>query len=371
MKRKKGCLFYILVFSIVLLALLIVHEITRNKYTHTSIIVAHNLSSGKIVHFNDKYLFSKNDGIYAVNNETPVIKTDKVMQLYATDSYLYACDYESGTVVEYDCDYAQTNEINLNTDIKDFAVALDHVVFVDSKDNYHIMRLQDNAEVTDFEMQSFSPVNVSCYYNDQFKIFVSEEFSGVSVFACNNPAPVLEYRDKYANYVPYVSDKFAVISSTTNGSIHMYTYQFETGEIMSNVKPASQCLPVSLRKDKEQIVFIGFQEPADPHMPPSEYPILKNHRWDCVNVIDSETFEFISSNKTKKYERIIYADENKAITFYSGNYLTYSLEDWEVIDKQKADEIKDGGSYTFETCGEYIFVFDDDTGELLNTISVA
>ena len=35
------------------------------------------------------------------------------------------------------------------------------------------------------------------------------------------------------------------------------------------------------------------------------------------------------------------------------------------------DEIKEGGSYTFESCGDYIFVFDNNSGELLNTINIA
>ena len=64
-------------------------------------------------------------------------------------------------------------------------------------------------------------------------------------------------------------------------------------------------------------------------------------------------------------------NSQKAITYYKGKYLTYSLEDWSLIKKQSVDEIKEGGSYTFESCGDYIFVFDNNSGELLNTINIA
>ena len=32
--------------------------------------------------------------------------------------------------------------------------------------------------------------------------------------------------------------------------------------------------------------------------------------------------------------------------------------------------IKDGGKYNFKACGEYVFVFDDNTGECINRIKV-
>ena len=85
---------------------------------------------------------------------------------------------------------------------------------------------------------------------------------------------------------------------------------------------------------------------------------------------DKNDFSKQFEHKTKTFERIIYADSEKAITYYDGEYLTYSLEDWKVIDKQDADDIKDDGSYFFEACGEYIFVFDNKTDKLINKLKV-
>ena len=91
---------------------------------------------------------------------------------------------------------------------------------------------------------------------------------------------------------------------------------------------------------------------------------------DRIILWNYETSHF-EEKKTKNHERIIYANSQKAITYYKGKYLTYSLEDWSLIKKQSVDEIKEGGSYTFESCGDYIFVFDNNSGELLNTINIA
>ena len=71
-----------------------------------------------------------------------------------------------------------------------------------------------------------------------------------------------------------------------------------------------------------------------------------------------------------KFERVFYADSKKVMTVKKGKYTTYSAEDWKVTDEKKADEIKDGGKYTFEACGEYVFVFDDNTGECIDRIAV-
>lgn len=96
---------------------------------------------------------------------------------------------------------------------------------------------------------------------------------------------------------------------------------------------------------------------------------MKKHDHDYIVIIDKNDFE-VKDKKTKTFERILYANSEKAITYYKGKYLTYSLNDWKVTDKQSASEIKEGGSYNFVSCGEYIFVFDNASGELLNKIPI-
>lgn len=93
---------------------------------------------------------------------------------------------------------------------------------------------------------------------------------------------------------------------------------------------------------------------------------MSKHKSDIINSDDC-TKSLLHSTRT--FERILYADSKYAITYYDGKYLTYSIDGWKVTDEKPAEEIKTGGSYTFETCGDYIFVFDDNSGELLNTVN--
>lgn len=97
---------------------------------------------------------------------------------------------------------------------------------------------------------------------------------------------------------------------------------------------------------------------------------LKYHNHDTLTIFNSENLNIIKEKSFKTFERILYVDNEKAITYYNGKYLFYDSDNWDLICKLSADEIKNGGSYTFETCGDYIFVFDDNTGELINRISI-
>ena len=97
---------------------------------------------------------------------------------------------------------------------------------------------------------------------------------------------------------------------------------------------------------------------------------MSKHKNDSLYIINSNDYTKSFQQCTRTFERILYADSKKTITYYNGKYLTYSLDKWKVISSQPADEIQKGGSYTFESCGDYIFVFDNNSGELINTISI-
>lgn len=97
---------------------------------------------------------------------------------------------------------------------------------------------------------------------------------------------------------------------------------------------------------------------------------MSKHKSDHLYIINTIDCTKSLERNTKTFERILYADSQKVITYYKEKYLTYSLEDWIIISTQTADEIKKGGSYIFEISGDYIFVFDNNSGELLNKISI-
>ena len=148
-------------------------------------------------------------------------------------------------------------------------------------------------------------------------------------------------------YQPLNNDNKKVISQSTNNIIfptNLFFYQ----------------------NDKRMITIYG-----EYNYPTSSIEYMKDHRHDILTIYDIDENEISKEYKTRRHERIIYSDDKKAVTYYKGKYLFRSINDWSVISKLTADEIKRGGSYSFDSCGDYIFVFDTESGELLNKVNIS
>lgn len=101
----------------------------------------------------------------------------------------------------------------------------------------------------------------------------------------------------------------------------------------------------------------------------NNYP-LQFHKYDQITLIDLKT-DSEKIIKTRSGEKIIYLSNKKAVSFYKGKYLFYDIKNWENYKSIDADEINSHGCYTFESCDDYVFVFDDNSGNLLNSIDVS
>ena len=135
----------------------------------------------------------------------------------------------------------------------------------------------------------------------------------------------------------------------------------------------NDCL-ISVRSEYDQKSFLNkiygnnkSYDPRDGLTRPEKD--LSVHQYDTLCLYNLNTGESKEYN-TGKGEKIVYVDNEKFITFCDKKYLVRSVDNYEITDEMPAHEIKRGGTYTFEQCGEYIFVFDGDSGELLNKIKI-
>ena len=233
-------------------------------------------------------------------------------------------------------------------------------------------------EVRSFEMKR-DTVDLSSYYYNNIRCmkFAKSRYIGGVAMSYNDGKKIT------SRYLPriFTFNENEIIFS--DGDIVLYKYDFGNGSTMLK-EPVigkditrggyiSGYFERSLFSDSDNIMLVA-QDTAmrsiGRDVPGYISDEMKRHMNDYLLIFDTDTLELKSGRKTRTFERIIYADAEKAITYYKGNYITYSISDWKRIGKTAADEIKEGGSYTFELCGEYVFVFDDNSGECINRIAI-
>lgn len=105
-----------------------------------------------------------------------------------------------------------------------------------------------------------------------------------------------------------------------------------------------------------------------PHI--ASFEEMTNHNGDIIFTFDKKKCSMEEIRKTAAHERILYANRDIALTYYNGMYRRYSIDNWEITSEFPASEIKEGGSYSFEACENYIFVFDNSTGAILNKLTI-
>ena len=105
-----------------------------------------------------------------------------------------------------------------------------------------------------------------------------------------------------------------------------------------------------------------------PHI--ASFEEMTNHNGDIIFSFDKKKCSMEEIRKTASHERILYANRDIALTYYNGMYRRYSIDNWEITSEFPASEIKEGGSYSFEACENYIFVFDNSTGAILNKLTI-
>lgn len=203
------------------------------------------------------------------------------------------------------------------------------------------------------------------YSDDKFSLLGDEENT---YYTSTNYQ--VDYIGRSKNYAAYIGREFSadsniltIIDLESNDTKQIdFNEMFKGYYAFGNIKDDALCLVMTDSSDR--LSFGGG------HSKEWDIYSLDLHKYDIYVLTDLKSGKITNQHKTRKYERIIYADAEKAITYYGGKYITYSTDNWKEIESQKADEIKENGSYFFDTCGDHVFVFDDDTDEVINKLSI-
>ena len=357
MKRKKLVIIFLIICFVVVVLLL--------KPKNPSFNIMGLNETNRICQIGDDYYYTEKDGVYRYGESEPFIKTDESILLASYNDCFYVCNSGNGNIKMYTTKGEMIDEIDLDTAITCFTVYNDSVIYVDDEKKLYIQNEWVAINLSETEV-IYSKIS-------DFHCFKYEKFDGVSIYSKESNNSIFHYIDRNSGYIPFAEENFFIVSDSTNRSdVSFYKYIKEDMSCQGSVMlPIANYIPFYVQTVSDKIIYVATSEPLDPHVSRIEARQLKYHIEDSVLIIDADSLEIEKHHETKKYERILYADTEKAITYYKGNYCTYSMSDWKLLEKQSAREIKNGGSYSFEVCGDLLFVFDDETDELINSLNLS
>ena len=390
---KKMKLKYIMISLFVLIIILAIIIYKFCFYYPDIKIKVSNLYNehSNIVCLNDDYYRLKDGNIYnLVTQESLYHTNDRFAFIKSFDSLIWMVDNsDKDNLKAIDSSGKAVKSYSIPDYTKDFFIN-NNVIFCMSSDGIEIYQLYNDGHkeqisvdysfVFESENSYFKLYKYSCEYGECLYFDMESDNYNDSYFAVDSNMQNMISSNGRVNLLHYQQDRIIYTESTFRLKT-LYEYSFVDGEehcynnldiddyaqgFFENTPYASNdkyIISVAQRTTSRSITRDGG--------PTATSCEMSKHKNDSLYIISTDDCTKSFQHGTRTFERILYADGEKAITYYNGEYLTYSLDKWEVIDSQSADEIQVGGSYTFESCGDYVFVFDDNSGELLNTIDVS
>ena len=272
-------------------------------------------------------------------------------------------------VVPYsDYDQKYSNDFMVDSDTIYF-LGFNNIAVTSVKDNNqcHVsVNFKNTYENNDINISKYSSQQVDCY---KIKNTVSPAYTSYSIHNSstdewiNSNSSIEMLFDDSNNAISY----FYMQKQLINFVYQPITKQQTTSEITYHNNCPDN--PFFYRSNSKMMILTS--NVISEYPPYGNFDDMKGHKNDNLCIYDTQNHQLSAVYKTHSHERIIYADDYKAVTYYKGKYLFRSLDDWSITSKLPADEIKRGGSYTFDSCGDYIFVFDTESGELLNKVNIS
>ncbi len=373
MKVNKKHIF-LLAFLLILAAVLF-YILVWNKPKVKADVNTKVFNSSMCQRVDDDYYYISGKSVKRLNNdeEKTVYEGAEPYRICADKEYLYVCDNgiicvdlksgKSRTILNvkkeslwyinadngflfYEISSEPLKCIDIKTGETKDAIEL----LNDKSEGFHKQRFSDDkwiiADIRESEIYSFEIAK-----NDMSRLFARPHYKSTAGFVeKDNELLKVETNGDCFDFDYLKSDRTEV------KSVHLRQETRQTGE-------------TTIKGNNAFAVIVAIDQPFSMSGDHHYLPQLEYHYHDTYVKVNTDDFKLLQ-HKTRKFERIIYADDKKVVTYYNGKYITYSTDDWKVTDEKKADEIKDGGKYTFEACGEYVFVFDDNTGECIDRIAV-
>ncbi len=364
-KLKKSIIICLVLTVAAIVAFFVLNMIYRDAQTT---IIECAGSRGKVYSYDGEYYIRQKDGIY-IYPDKKLVSVENCGSITADKDNIYAAVNNSTRKTYSIVIYDRTTGEERKSIAADQPCPLPGAA---EEKLYLVYKVTDTLYTLDLE--SYTIEKIDKEYSKDFKR--TQIGKDLVIYSCGNRYVSWQHGNISSTllgfYVAFgITDNTVCGSRTRQGikDFEMYckgdTYQISLG----NKDNVYGDFTVSYCDDKTLAFAVTAinKEPGASFPDPSE---LKNHGCDSVFTYDVQSRERKEKHDFRTFERVIGISADHVVTYYKGKYLTYSRDGWKVVSEQKTGEIKKDGKYYFETCGEYVFVFDDDTGECINRIKI-
>ncbi len=345
------------------------------------------IESGNVFFVNNSYIYTDGNKICQMNNNNDVeviYQSEDCYSIYCDDEYIYAVEYIHDDldpyIVKLDKKGSILNKVHqkIESDSYGDKRGYKHRMSIKAIIDGRIYAIGDHeGETYLFDKNSLDPIELKLdngkKINGDLMVSEANDMYYFYYYYCNNKEIKIEsivkddiiYKFLERRLCNYCNSKYFTHNSPMSD---LLTYDLKSGNIESKEdffekSKAYHLTLLASEADSGKLIMI-----SDSNVEISHYDDYKLH--DFITILDADTEEIVYEHKTRINEIVVYADAEKAVTYYHGKYIVRSLKDWKKLNSQKANEIKKNGKYSFDACGDYVFVFDDDTGKLLNKISI-
>ncbi len=323
------------------------------------------------------YNIETDESIYSTTNKNFIAKEfDKLLWIYDNNSAdnLKAIDYNGEIVKSY----------SLPKHFTDFIISNNAIMGV-SPNRIDIYKLSDdgNAEQIQFEyeyMGDSEALDCKIYwykseYGTCLKLDVNDRndddfFNAIDSENENIIGSNMEFF--------HFDDEKMILAPDYNCQTFVsYIFDSRTEHIYHTDMNMESFPNKKFYSDSEKNISVGqvnTVRTAGRHPPVHISDEMQFHENDVLLCYDKKWFRQEYKIYTKTFERVLYTDGEKVITYYDEDFITYQIDSihgkLEKLDSKKAEGIETGCSYTVEQCKDYIFVFDDESGEMVNKIYI-
>lgn len=325
--------------------------------------------TGDPVRLDGKLYYSGSDGIYDQENNL-VVSTDTKPRLQLHNGSVLSAD--GTTLTEYDSGFHDLSEYELPEKPVVFTVSENSIFYTDADHVPHIIDKKTTQEISEISPESTVPIWLDdkpfhLQYYPEFVVLTDSE-NGVSAIDKHTQTVCAEDLHSYSSPVLSVSDDMLLYASQRRITrFRIISHPFNDTEDDKVVTPDGYTSTIEQYKIGNDFIVFTATEDMGLRYEPED---LRGHVEDCYCKIDPKDMNIVSQYLTKRFERILYADEKHFVVLKGKELRVISAETGSLESKQKTDLFSKGGDFTYETGPDTIYVFDNTTGKICSIYNI-